>query len=419
MAELTTTTLPVLPLNSGVVFPQMVVTVGIESDRAVHAIAAAENTGGKLLLVPQIDGEYASVGTIAEIQEMVDGTAKTALIAGVSRAQIGAGQPESNGVLWVEVHPIDEPVTHEDVVMDLAREFRAVVTEIMDHRGIAGVAERILAVEDPGQLVDLCGLLPRPEPRTEGRAARDDRRSRAAGKGLSWMREVLAGITLRKRVRDDATENIEKNQRDYLLRQQMDSIRRQLGEESGSVAAEYREHLQEATMPEAVAESVEREIDRLERQSEQSPEHSWIRTWLDTVFDLPWGESTDDNLDLGAAREVLDTDHTGLEDVKERIIEHLAVRKLRVERGLEAAGEDRRAGGAILLLVGPPGVGKTSLGESVARALGREFVRVSLGGIRDEAESPRASPYLRRCPTGSHRSGPHRSRIDESGVPSR
>lgn len=386
MVELTTTTLPVLPLNSGVVFPHMVVTVGIESDRAVHAIAAAENTGGRLLLVPQIDGEYASVGTIADIQEMVDGTAKTALIAGVSRAQIGAGQPESNGVLWVEVHPIDEPVTHDDVVVDLAREFRAVVSEIMDHRGIAGVAERILAVEDPGQLVDLAVYSPdlNLEQKVELLETIDVRQR--LEKGLSWMREVLAGITLRKRVRDDATENIEKNQREYLLRQQMDSIRRQLGEESGSVAAEYRERLQEATMPEAVAESVEREIDRLERQSEQSPEHSWIRTWLDTVFELPWGESTDDNLDLGAARDVLDTDHTGLGDVKERIIEHLAVRKLRVERGLEASGEDRRAGGAILLLVGPPGVGKTSLGESIARALGREFVRVSLGGIRDEAE---------------------------------
>ena len=386
MADLTTTTLPVLPLTSGVVFPQMVVTVGIESDRAVQAIAAAENTGGKLLLVPQIDGEYSAVGTIAEIQEIVDGSSKTALIAGVARARIGTGQPGSNGVLWVEAEPVDEPVNHTDDVHQLGREFRAVVSEIMENRGIAGVAERVLAVDDPGQLVDLSVYSPdlNLEQKVELLETIDVRDR--LEKGLEWMRGVLADITLRKRVREDATETIEKNQREYLLRQQMESIRRQLGEESGSVAAEYRERLAEATLPEDVASSVEREIDRLERQSEQSPEHSWIRTWLDTVFDLPWGESTDDNLELDAARQVLDADHTGLADVKERIIEHLAVRKLRIERGLEATSEDRRGGGAILLLSGPPGVGKTSLGESVARALGRKFVRVSLGGIRDEAE---------------------------------
>jgi ATP-dependent Lon protease len=386
VADLTITTLPVLPLTSGVVFPHMVVTVGIESDRAVQAIAAAENTGGRLLLVPQIDGEYAAVGTVAEIQEIVNGNAKTALIAGVTRAQIGTGQPGSNGVLWVEAQPIDEPETHGDEVHQLGREFRAVVSEIMEHRGIAGVAERVLAVDDPGQLVDLSVYSPdlNLEQKVELLETLDVRER--LEKGLAWMRQVLADITLRKRVRDDATESIEKNQREYLLRQQMESIRRQLGEESGSVAAEYRERLADAAMPEDVATAIEREIDRLERQSEQSPEHSWIRTWLDTVFDLPWGQSTADNLELDAAREVLDADHTGLADVKERIIEHLAVRKLRVERGLGATSEERRGGGAILLLIGPPGVGKTSLGESVARALGRNFVRVSLGGIRDEAE---------------------------------
>ena len=386
MADLTTSTLPVLPLNSGVVFPHMVVTVGIESERAVNAIAAAESAGGRLLLVPQIEGEYASVGTIAEIQEVVEGDTKTALIAGVSRARIGAGQPGSNGVLWVEAFPLEEPLIYDERVTELAREFRAVVSEIMDHRGIAGIAERVLAVDDPAQLVDLSVYSPDLDLAQKVELLETTDVRERLEKGLGWMREVLADLTLRRQVREDASETIEKSQRDYLLRQQMESIRRQLGEESGSVAAEYRERLAESVMPEAVAETVEREIDRLERQSEQSPEHSWIRTWLDTVFDLPWGTATEDNLDLDAARSVLDADHTGLGDVKERIIEHLAVRKLRVERGLEATSDDRRSGGAILLLSGPPGVGKTSLGESVAQALGREFVRVSLGGIRDEAE---------------------------------
>ena len=200
---------------------------------------------------------------------------------------------------------------------------------------------------------------------------------------MSWMGEVLADLTLRKKVRDSATERIDKSQRDYLLRQQLEAIKKELGEE-GDAASEYRQTLADVDLPEKVHEAVEREIDRLERMSEQSPEHSWIRTWIDTIFDIPWGEGSEDRLDLEEAWAVLDADHTGLADVKERIIEHLAVRKLRKDRGLEDAGNLRE--GAILLLVGPPGVGKTSLGESVARALGRKFVRVALGGIRDEAE---------------------------------
>jgi ATP-dependent Lon protease len=200
---------------------------------------------------------------------------------------------------------------------------------------------------------------------------------------LIWMREVLADLELRRKVRDEAAERIEKGQKEYLLRQQMDAIRKELGEE-GDIASEYRAKLAERELPEKVTEAVEREIDRLERMSEQSPEHSWIRTWLDTMLDLPWGITSEDRLDLEEAWTVLDADHTGLEDVKERIVEHLAVRKLRAERGLSDEGE--RNSGAILLLVGPPGVGKTSLGESVARALGRKFIRVALGGVRDEAE---------------------------------
>ncbi len=184
---------------------------------------------------------------------------------------------------------------------------------------------------------------------------------------------------------------MEKRQREFMIRQQMDALRKELGEDDGDVAAEYRAKIAELTMPDAVREAVEREIDRLERTGEQSPEHSWIRTWLDTLTELPWGKRSDDRLDLTEAREILDADHTGLDDVKERIVEHLAVRKLRKERGLDEVESDgpspRRGGsGAILVLVGPPGVGKTSLGESVARALGRKFVRVALGGVRDEAE---------------------------------
>jgi ATP-dependent Lon protease len=386
MAELTTTTLPVLPLRSGVVFPHMVVTVTIESDEAKRAIAAAENSGGLLLLIPQLDDEYASVGTIAEIQEVSTGIGTTALISGVSRARIGAGQPSTGEVLWVEAIPVEEPTEHEAATLELANEFRTVVREILDHRGIAGVADRILASDDPGQLADLSVHSPDLTAAQKIELLETVDVHERLERALDMMNEVLADVVLRRRVRDDATERIDKSQREFLIRQQIESLRNELGDESGSAVDEYRQQLADADMPETVAEAVEREIDRLERMNEQSPEVGWVRTWLDTVFELPWGVETTDNLDLEAARSVLDADHTGLDDVKERIVEHLAVRKLRRERGVDETADDRRGGGAILLLVGPPGVGKTSLGESVAQALGREFVRVSLGGIRDEAE---------------------------------
>jgi len=248
---------------------------------------------------------------------------------------------------------------------------------------MAGGAERLLDMDNPSRLADLAVYSPdlSLEQKVELLEALDIRQR--LGMLLDWMRELLADLELRRKVRDEAAERIEKGQKDYILRQQLDAIRKELGEE-GDIASDYRAKLAERALPEKVTEAVTREIDRLERMSEQSPEHSWIRTWLDTMFDLPWGERSEDRLDLDEAWTVLDADHTGLQDVKERIVEHLAVRKLRVERGLSE--ESDRHTGTILLLVGPPGVGKTSLGESVARALGRKFVRVSLGGIRDEAE---------------------------------
>ena len=165
----------------------------------------------------------------------------------------------------------------------------------------------------------------------------------------------------------------------------MAAIRKELGEDgTEDILEEYRTKIADAGMPEDVRAQADRELGRLERTSEQSPEYGWIRTYLDWLLDVPWAAKTDDNLDIDEARVVLDDDHEGLRDVKDRILEYLAVRKLRAERGLvETSG---RGSGAILTLVGPPGVGKTSLGESVARALGRKFVRVSLGGVHDESE---------------------------------
>jgi len=375
----------VLPLSNGIVFPQMVITVNIESDAAKRALAASESSGGKLLLIPVIDGEYVSVGTIAEIQEVSDRRGVSAIISGVVRARTGAGTTDSNDVLWVDAEPVEEETEYSEATITRAAELRAVLEEILEQRGVRGLADQLLATDDPGRLVDLLAYSPDLDLESKARLLETIDVGDRIELALEWMNEILAGMTLRQRVRDEATERIDKSQREFLLRQQMDAIRSELGDDEGTVAGEYQQRLDEADLPPAAAEAVSREIGRLERLSEQSPEHSWIRTWLDTTLELPWGETTVDNLDLDAARAVLDADHTGLGDAKDRMIEHLAVRKLRRERGLD---ENNEVGGTgtILLLVGPPGVGKTSLGQSVARALGRKFVRLALGGLRDEAE---------------------------------
>ena len=380
MPETTQLTLPVLPLHNGVVFPHMAVTIQVSTDEGMTALAAADKSGGRILLVPRLQGRFASVGTIAHIQGDDDGNI---VVSGESRARVGAGSVDENGALWVEAEESPEVDISDEGLDELVSEYRAVVSAVLENRGLSRVAERLLDMDNPSQLADLAVYSPdlTLEQKVELLEALDIRHR--LGLLIEWMREVLADQELRRKVRDDASERIEKSQKDYILRQQLEAIKKELGEE-GDVTSEYRAKLEERDLPEAVADAITKEIDRLERMSDQSPEHSWIRTWLDTMFDLPWGKTSEDRLDLDEAWTVLDADHTGLHDVKERIVEHLAVRKLRKERGL--ADQKARDAGAILLLVGPPGVGKTSLGESVARALGREFIRVALGGVRDEAE---------------------------------
>ena len=380
MPDTAQATLPVLPLHNGVVFPHMAVTIQVASAEGQSALRAAEKTEGRLLIVPRLQGRYASVGTIATVQNDEDGNI---VVSGESRARVGAGSVDESGALWVEAEESPEVDLIDEALDELVAEYRAVVTAVLENRGLGRVAERLLSMDNPSQLADLAVYSPdlSLDQKVELLEALDIRHR--LGMLIEWMREVLADQELRRKVREDASESIEKSQRDYILRQQLEAIKKELGEE-GDVVDEYRAKLNERELPETVAEAISKEIDRLERMSEQSPEHSWIRTWLDTMFDIPWDTKSEDRLDLDEAWTVLDADHTGLHDVKERIVEHLAVRKLRQERGL--TDEASRDSGAILLLVGPPGVGKTSLGESVARALGRKFIRVALGGVRDEAE---------------------------------
>jgi ATP-dependent Lon protease len=404
MSNVETRFLPLLPLSSGVVLPQMVVPLGLESAEAKAAADAALAGEGLLVLVPRVETEdgptiYAKVGTVAKIEEAgrLPGGTRAVVVRAMHRAILGAavpgfGETSSGDGLFVQAQPVEDPAgVPSEHARELMKEYRAVVEAILEHRHARPLAEALRGIGDAGALADTAGYSPDLtfEQRIELLETIDV--TERLEKALAWARETLGELELKARIRTDVNDSMEKRQREFMLRQQMDAIRKELGEDDGDVAAEYRAKIAEMNMPAAVREAVAREIDRLERTGEQSPEHSWIRTWLDTLTELPWGLWSDDRLDLTEAREILDADHTGLDDVKERIVEHLAVRKLRKDRGLDETPENgpvpaRGGSGAILVLVGPPGVGKTSLGESVARALGRKFVRVALGGVRDEAE---------------------------------
>ena len=381
-------TLPLLPLTSGVVLPGMVVTMALETEEANAAADAARQADGRVLLVPRVDGRYARIGTISIIEDAGElaGGIQALVVRGSQRAAIGAGVPGTGDALWVQLEAVvEDPPT--PAATELAREYRAVMSNVLEARGARRLIEMLPAAGEPGALADTAGYSPDLTfaQKVEVLETIDvEARLRLV---LGWARDSLADLTLRERIKTDVEAGMEKTQREFLLRRQMDAIKKELGELGGEASGSpggYRDKLSELVLPDAVRVAVEREIEKLERTSEQSPEHGWIRTWLDTVLEIPWGVRSEDRLDVVEAGRILDEDHDGLTDVKERILEHLAVRKLRAERGL--APVSGRGAGAILALVGPPGVGKTSLGESVARALGRKFVRVSLGGVRDEAE---------------------------------
>ena len=308
-------------------------------------------------------------------------------LRGDGRATIGTGVPGTGDALWVEAEPVVEPEP-TPAANELAREYRAVLENILHSRGAGRVAAALRDVTEPSRLADMAGYSPDLSlgQKVEVLETIDvERRLRLV---LGWARDTLADVTLREKIKTDVEEGMEKTQREFLLRRQLEAIRKELGELSGNGTDadpdDYRTKIAERDLPEHVRTAVEREVDKLERTSDQSPETGWIRSWLDTVLEVPWGTESEDRHDIAEAARILDADHDGLKDVKDRILEHLAVRKLQAERGL--APVDGRGSGAILALVGPPGVGKTSLGESVANALGRKFVRVSLGGVRDEAE---------------------------------
>jgi len=377
--------LPVLPMDDVVVLPHMTVTLAVEGDSQKAAIEAARQGSRLSCWSPRIDGQFGKIGTVARLGDSAElpTGAEAFMIRGEYRARLGSGQADIAGALWVKADPIPDPEPSEKAI-ELGREYRAMLENLVESRGVPQVVQFLRAAKTPSHLSDLAGYSPDLSMEQKLEVLETLDLEQRLAKLIGWTKQILADASLKERIRSDVAEGMEKTQREFMLRQQLEAIKKQLNEGSTDVVSTYRERVAKAEMPETVLTEVNRELDRLERTSEQNPEYGWIRTYLDWMLDIPWNVRSDDNYDLAEARRILDEDHTGLADVKDRIIEFLAVRKLRKERGLEVLGG--RGSGAIITLVGPPGVGKTSLGESVARALGRKFTRVSLGGIRDEAD---------------------------------
>ncbi|KZB81998.1 endopeptidase La [Amycolatopsis regifaucium] len=393
--------LPVLPLDDDVVLPGMIVPLDLTDTETRAAVESAQAntpaqasfpgirsssaTKAEMLIVPRVHGEYAELGTIATVERIgrVPGGKTAVLLRGTRRATVGRIADGPGAARWVHAEVAAE--TTDDNSAKLASEYKSVVLAILQQRGGWQMIDAVQEVEDPSALADLAGNSSylNTDQKLELLSTLDV--SARLEKALEWSREQLAELEVTDTIRKDVQEGMEKQQKEFLLRRQLEAIRKELGELDGTAGDDdYRARVEAAELPDAVKKAALSEVDKLERTSEQSPEGGWIRTWLDTVLELPWNERTTDVHDIAAARDILDADHAGLDDVKERIIEYLAVRKRRAESGLGPVGG--RRSGAVLALAGPPGVGKTSLGESVAKAMGRKFVRVALGGIRDEAE---------------------------------
>jgi ATP-dependent Lon protease len=376
-------TLPILAVPA-VVLPGTVITLTLASDAAQGAVRAAAGGDGRLLLHNEAAGDIGVVARVPNSGALPSGE-MAAIVQAEVRARIVARHQSERGGDFADLVLLADGRPSPRVEAS-ARELRVVLEEIAKLRGSRRLPEILRTVADPGQLADAVTTWSEAEAAHQAAVLAAVDVAQRVELVMAWARGHLAELQVTAQIRADVTEGVDKQQRDYLLRQQLAAIRKELGEGDDDVVAEYRTKLAALELPEKVSNTIDKEIDRLERTSQQSPEHSWIRTWLDRILELPWNTRTEDQLDLDGARAVLDADHYGLDEVKDRIVEFLAVRKLRLTRLPNGANPAGRQAGVVMTLVGPPGVGKTSLGESVARAMGRKFVRVALGGVRDEAE---------------------------------
>jgi ATP-dependent Lon protease len=368
------TRLRIVPLDDAVVFPGMPATLPADVGGDTH-----------VLLIPRQQATYAKVGVVAEVtgRHRLSGQGSVISLLALHRAVPGVASADADGVLRVEVEERADQTPPGTLTRELEREYRAVVDEILGLRGDDGrISAFVRSITQPGPLADTAGYSPDLSIEQKIQLLETLDVVQRLTLALKFQQDRLTELVVRKRIREDVEGGAQKQQRDYFLRKQMDAIRKELGEDDATASSEYREKIAQAGMPDAVREQAERELSRLERLGDSNAEAATIRTYLDWLLAVPWAKRSEERLDPVHARGVLDADHEGLDDVKKRITEYLAVRKLRAERGMA----DTRRSGVILTLVGPPGTGKTSIGESIAKATGREFVRMSLGGVRDEAE---------------------------------
>ncbi|MEJ2304070.1 MAG: LON peptidase substrate-binding domain-containing protein [Anaerolineales bacterium] len=387
--------IPAILLNDVVVLPQMAVPIEAEDARTQSAVQAATSANGQVALLfglPEREDQPLSerfhpVGVIAELQTIRRTEGSVLIAQGISRAKI-------QNVLQTEPHfsvacePSPDPETWDEETEALRLEVMALIETFIELMpGMPeGITNFVRSIRTPGHLADNSAYAP--EYTYEQRLAlleTFDVKERLL-LVRDFFRKRVAFAQVQSQIREQAKAGVEQSQREFILREQLKAIRKELGEsdETEVEIEEYRRKIEAAGMTGEARKEALRELSRLEKMQPQAAEYSVIKTYLEWLTELPWDKLTEDNLDLERARQVLDEDHYDLEEVKERIVEYLAVRKLALDRGLtSAAAEERR--GAILCFVGPPGVGKTSLGRSIARALGREFTRMSLGGMRDEA----------------------------------
>ncbi|MFC8047030.1 endopeptidase La [Nocardia sp. NPDC057353] len=363
----------------------MVVPIELDESAQAAIDAARAAKEGQVLVAPRLDEGYATYGVVATVEQVgrLRGGAPAAVLKAERRARIGHGVTGPGAALWVEAEPVEVPPA-DGRTRELAEEYKKLVVSVLQRREAWQIIDAVNQLAEPSEIADTAGYASYLTGEQKRELLETPDTAARLTTLIDWTRAHIAEAEVTEKIGDEVRENLEKTQREFLLRQQLNAIRKELGEDEPDGADDYRTRVEQAELPAEVREAALREVGRLERASDQSPESGWIRTWLDTVLDLPWHERTTDNTDVAAARAVLDADHHGLDEVKDRMVEYLAVRARRAERGLEVVGG--RGSGAVLVLVGPPGVGKTSLGESVARSLGRKFVRVALGGVRDEAE---------------------------------
>ncbi|MGM0427541.1 MAG: endopeptidase La [Thermodesulfobacteriota bacterium] len=396
-------TLPILPLRNMVAYPFSVVPLMIGSSRAVQLIEEASKREGFVGLVtskdaslehPQPD-QVQTMGTAARIDQLVYNSNGSlhAVVRGLERFRIEE---------WVDQEPylnarisLVEDVVEEGVEIDaLIRNLRDLAQEVFGlHAEFPKEAAGFLnQIEDPRRLVYLVSSMVDMDMEKKQSILEAESVKDKINQLVSYLSHEKEVLSLGKKIQTEARKEMDKTQRDYYLRQQLKAIQKELGEEEkeGSLVDEYREKLEKAALPEEAKKEADRELKRMSQMSPQAPEYSVIETYLDWILELPWNKTSEDQTDIDLARQVLDEDHYDLQEVKERIIEYLAVRKLLKERRDKAPGQDAvtpsESMGAILCFAGPPGVGKTSLGQSIARSLNRQFTRMSLGGMRDEAE---------------------------------